>query len=156
MLLLRARDGVLAGSYPVNADAGAILFDGVGSGFRAIRNIWCCRSTAKYARDHRFESPVRFQSKWAGLRRPHQESCRAPKSVRWFRTARDCLDEMNMWVANQTGNTVTKVRASDETIQGTFPVGRSLRQWPLTETISGSRTNSITALQSCAPAMARI
>ena len=37
------------------------------------------------------------------------------------------FDGTNIWCANEEDDTVTKLRASDGTLQGTFPVGRSPR-----------------------------
>src|SRR5436190_16741292 len=34
-----------------------------------------------------------------------------------------CFDGAGIWVVNSVSDTVTKLRASDGTVQGTFPVG---------------------------------
>ena len=47
------------------------------------------------------------------------------------------FDGANIWVANYGSNNVTKLRASDGAVLGTFAVGTNPLGWPLTAPISG-------------------
>jgi hypothetical protein len=49
------------------------------------------------------------------------------------------FDGANIWVANQNSNNVTKLRASDGKLLGTFAVGRVPSAWLLTGPTSGWR-----------------
>src|SRR5438445_13489465 len=59
------------------------------------------------------------------------------------------FDGVNIWIANSVGNTVTKLRASDEAYLGNFPVGNrpvavAVSTSPPVRSASGWRTTAVT------------
>ena len=54
------------------------------------------------------------------------------------------FDGANIWVANTSSNNVTKLRASDGALQGTFSVGAVPWASPLTAPTSGWQTVAAT------------
>ncbi len=61
------------------------------------------------------------------------------------------FDGANIWVANENGNSVTKLRASDGANLGTFPTGGSVPQFPVFDGayiwVANNQSNNITKLR---------